>query len=294
VLEIIALIILCNKNAKNAKERGKSGGAAVAYTLGLWIGMEILGAFIGGAAPFGSVAYVRTYAFALLFAIVGGAASYFIAKSGTPVSKQETNQPPAASDKIYRESDNRGMLIETMSQSTVYWMVERASNPRKDPFVMYTFNNEADAKAAMLSLPFIHLASDTNRLICDHHLFRYGYYAVNESAYEAFIAGADLTHDMWKKIHDAFKAHRGMEKNDLEPEESANQTAAPASGNLKNVRFVRENRDGPSVWKTHAAPSKADAMAFLSQQNITQPLYYVVVETPEGNFGKDKNGFYQE
>jgi hypothetical protein len=35
-------------------------------------------------------------------------------------------------------------------------------------------------------------------------------------------------------------------------------------------------------------------MDFLSQQDIDKPLYYVVVETPEGNFGKDKDGFYQE
>ena len=47
MLEIFALMFLCNKNAKL---RGKSGGIAIGYTLGLWISGEVLGAVIGVAA----------------------------------------------------------------------------------------------------------------------------------------------------------------------------------------------------------------------------------------------------
>jgi uncharacterized membrane protein YhaH (DUF805 family) len=202
--------------------------------------------------------------------------------------------------KVYYERDNRGMRIETSSQSTVYWMVERVRSPRKDPFVYYCFKNEYDARTALLELPFIHTAVDTRKLICDE-LFRYGYYAVTNDGrltgeYDAFISGADYTYDMWEQTHVAFFRHNGVKKNDLEPERKASATVSsqPAAGNAKNVTFIREDRDAKSVWVVYKAPCKADAMAFLSLQQIVHPLYYVVVETPEGNFGRDKDGFYQE
>jgi len=39
--------------------------------------------------------------------------------------------------------------------------------------------------------------------------------------------------------------------------------------------------------------NKADALAFLDTQIVTQPLHYVVAYTSEGNFGKDKDGGYE-
>jgi uncharacterized membrane protein YhaH (DUF805 family) len=210
------------------------------------------------------------------------------------------NVPPNNGGKVYYERDNKGMRIETSNQSMVYWMVERVRSLHKDPFVYYCFKNEYDARAALLELPFIHTAVDTRKLICDE-LFRYGYYAVTNDGqltgeYDAFISGADYTYDMWEQTHIAFSRHNGMKKNDLEPERKASATASsqPVASNAKNVTFIREDRDANSVWVVYKAPCKADAMAFLSQQQIVRPLYYVVVETSEGNFGRDKDGFYQE
>ncbi|MDR2915362.1 MAG: hypothetical protein LBV74_11110 [Tannerella sp.] len=199
--------------------------------------------------------------------------------------------------KIYTELDNKGMRVDTFPQSMAYWLVERLKNPRKDPFVYYVFQNEANARAAMTELPFMHVASDSKKLICDE-LFRYGYFAVTNNGaltgeYDAFVAGASFTHDMWKKTHAIFTKHNGVKKNDLEPEKVTVQSRASA-GNAGNIVFVREDRDNNSVWRVHKAPCKADAMAFLSQQQVSRPLFYLIVETPEGNFGRDKDGFYQE
>lgn len=88
MIEIVVLVLLCSTNSKNAKARGKSGGAAVAYTLGLWFGAEILGAFAGAAASGGDTT-PALYIMALLFAAGGGVASYFIAKSGTVVVQNQ-------------------------------------------------------------------------------------------------------------------------------------------------------------------------------------------------------------
>jgi hypothetical protein len=60
------------------------------------------------------------------------------------------------------------------------------------------------------------------------------------------------------------------------------------------VIFVRERREGGYVWKINKASNKADAIEFLSHQHIHRPYFYVVVETPEGNFGKDEEGIYEE
>ena len=62
----------------------------------------------------------------------------------------------------------------------------------------------------------------------------------------------------------------------------------------KKVVFLREDRDNNNIWIIYNAPTKAIAMMFLSRQRIERPAYFVIVETPEGNFGKDKDGIYQE
>lgn len=86
MLEIIAVILLCSKNSANAKARGKSGGAAIAYTLGLWFGCEILGAMFGVMMSGGDTTG-PAYIVALLFAAGGGVGSYFIAKSGNVIEQ---------------------------------------------------------------------------------------------------------------------------------------------------------------------------------------------------------------
>ena len=194
-------------------------------------------------------------------------------------------------------SANHGTRIETQSQSMAYWIGERMANPKKAPFVYYIFNSSREARAALLALPFIHEEHPTGKLTCDH-IFHFGYYDTTENniptgKWDAFIAGYDLTHEMWEQIHFAFKKHNGTMKSDLEPDKNV-QTASIQRGNSSKVVFVREDRNDLGTYLTYKGPSKADAMAFLSEQHITQPSYYVVVETPDGNFGKDIQGFYKE
>lgn len=79
MIEIIAVVFLCIGNNKRAKERGKSGESAIAYTIALWLGLEILGA-IASVLIFrvSGVAYI----FGLIFAVIGGYISYKISRSG--------------------------------------------------------------------------------------------------------------------------------------------------------------------------------------------------------------------
>ena len=75
---------------------------------------------------------------------------------------------------------------------------------------------------------------------------------------------------------------------------SEQKTELNSANHSTRVVFVREDRTDLGTFLTYKGPSKSDAMAFLSEQSITQPSYYIVVETPDGNFGKDIQGFYVE
>lgn len=47
-----------------------------------------------------------------------------------------------------------------------------------------------------------------------------------------------------------------------------------------------ENTNG-NRYEVYRAKCKADAMAFLRAQEVREERRYIIVETPEGNFGKD-------
>ena len=49
---------------------------------------------------------------------------------------------------------------------------------------------------------------------------------------------------------------------------------------------------GHDTYEAYQADTAEDAKAFLNGRNIVEQQYYVIVETPEGIFGKDKAGFY--
>lgn len=80
MLEILGIILLCNKNKANALARGRKPGGFVALTICLWVGLEIIGGAIGAAAELG----FGTYLIAIVMAAIGGVTSYLIAKNCKP------------------------------------------------------------------------------------------------------------------------------------------------------------------------------------------------------------------
>ena len=70
---------------------------------------------------------------------------------------------------------NRGDRHDDLSQAMAYWFNRMAAiSPKKAPYVMYTFDSEKDARAALLELPCIHAGED-GKLICTEYLI-FGYY----------------------------------------------------------------------------------------------------------------------
>ncbi|MBF9015864.1 MULTISPECIES: hypothetical protein [unclassified Oceanispirochaeta] len=48
------------------------------------------------------------------------------------------------------------------------------------------------------------------------------------------------------------------------------------------------------IYQIYNGPDEKTAKSFLEGMPVDQDYYYIVVETPEGNFGRDKNGIYSE
>jgi hypothetical protein len=69
-------------------------------------------------------------------------------------------------------------------------------------------------------------------------------------------------------------------------EEKAPKEKAP------KIRSFGKEVKGQYTYEYYGATSADEARLFLSSREVTQPLYYVHVETPEGVWGKDKDGLY--
>ena len=192
----------------------------------------------------------------------------------------------------YYERDNRGTRQNTEEEALLYWLRERPRLKERPPFILYRFNSSYEAEKALLTLPIIHKAADTGKLICDR-IMAFGYYSTSSGFYEAIIAGSDLTLEEFRVIEYVFQMNGGVLKNHLEPSASIKSTNY-SRGNKFSVRFKEKYRKGNYTYEIYQANSRADAQAFLGDKVVTTKLYYIVVETPEGNFGRDKMGMYQE
>lgn len=196
----------------------------------------------------------------------------------------------------FTEKDNLGTRHDSKSISLAYWMGERMNLTRKDPFVMFTFKNEEFAQAALLELPCIHIAKDSQKLICTERLI-FGYYAIDD-VYEAILCGDALTVELWEQARESFSRYGGEKKNELAPQKHLSQETSPKTARPELVTYIREDRKSDMghnlIYRIYKGPDELSATAFLQQNPVTQDLLYLVVETPEGNFCRDKLGIYKE
>jgi hypothetical protein len=122
----------------------------------------------------------------------------------------------------------------------------------------------------------------------------YGYYRRDDGSYEAVICGDDLTVEMWEQAKASFEQHGGKRKNDLKPAKTVAALPKTPAGGPGKVVFVREDRSNNNVYCVYKGPDAASAKAFLDAHPVEKPLYYIVVETPEGTYARDRLGIYKE
>lgn len=58
--------------------------------------------------------------------------------------------------------------------------------------------------------------------------------------------------------------------------------------------FVSKEQKGGNTYEVYKGRDPESAKAFLLAKSVTQPLYYIVVETSDGVWGADKEGLYLE
>jgi len=89
MLEIIALILLCDRVAAMARRRGRSPTLFELMLVGLWFAGEVAGAVLGvilaGAGGRGGPDLLVVYGLALAGAAIGGVCAFVIARSVSPV-----------------------------------------------------------------------------------------------------------------------------------------------------------------------------------------------------------------
>lgn len=68
-----------------------------------------------------------------------------------------------------------------------------------------------------------------------------------------------------------------------------------AGVSFKGKRVVERTQGGAAcTYEEYSAASKEEAIAFLENQDVQERLRYLVVETPDGSWGKDCSGIYRE
>jgi hypothetical protein len=172
----------------------------------------------------------------------------------------------------------------------------RQLSSHKPQFILYSFAKGDEAQAALLEVTCIHLASDTNEMICTVPI-EYGFYSCSWGGFEAILAGDALTLTIWQEAKTAFERHGGTCKNSLLPDENSAR-AKPPLGGVDQVKFVRTDNGEMlgriATYRIHDGPSEAAALAFLQANPVTQQYLYLVVQTPDGNWARDINGIYKE
>jgi phage FluMu protein Com len=59
-------------------------------------------------------------------------------------------------------------------------------------------------------------------------------------------------------------------------------------------KFLKKQQNGDATYEVYQAGDAESAKAFLAAKKVDKPQYYIIVETPEGNWGVDVKGLYLE
>jgi len=198
---------------------------------------------------------------------------------------------------LLRECDNVGVRITSYEQALGLMM-----RTPPEPKLVYIFHSIDKIQKAFFDLPFISLANDTEKMISTE-IIGYGFYEVDENLYHAVLIGKGLTYKLWEEAKRTFNTHGGKLFGETEPtNDLPNITEHEEVDNSNDVIFVREydetsDRGGTKnlvKYTIYRAGNKASAVSWLSKNPVTENFHYVIIETPEGNFGRDIQGIYQE
>lgn len=201
---------------------------------------------------------------------------------------KRSNDP---SSKEMRINDNKGTCYRDEQHAQTTWSMTHMLS--YTPVIIYRFVTLDAARKAILNLSYIHEVTDTKELITSEPI-EFGCYRNAQGQGEVIICGKALTKKHWQEAKDALAGAGGTVYKEQEPREEAKKPAPKASTTTNTCKFVRKEQNGMNTYEIYRGANRAAATEFLQAHPVYKPLYYIVVETPEGNFGRDKDGIYQE
>jgi hypothetical protein len=214
------------------------------------------------------------------------------------------------------ERDNLGTRYETHDRVNAFWTPYILGRP-SFPFVFYDMPSREAAMAALLKLEPFALAADSGKPISTEVL-SFGVYPRDDGGaapWGLMLAGERITAALYDAALASCTAHGGSNPrlSDRPPETTA--PVARAAPRPEAVTFDHEERvdmraqmaamgitpisdaplSPPAATKRHyRGPDQASAVAFLQAHPVSEPYFYLMVHTPEGVFGRDKDGIFDQ
>lgn len=178
-----------------------------------------------------------------------------------------------------------------------FWAMAEA-DPEHFRYVAYLFPAQPAAQSALLQLSFIK-EGPGGQLKCSREV-EFGTYP-HQGKHVVFIGGTSLHYALWREASAVLpelpnaEYFRVSEAPDVMLEiPDIEQLLRDETLKVEHV----ENREGEgkdySQYYVYRAPDKTNALEFLKRANVTEAGVHVIVQTPEGTWGKDENGIYQE
>lgn len=85
---------------------------------------------------------------------------------------------------------------------------------------------------------------------------------------------------MWKKIKSAFSASDKQNTN--------------SSSDIRQPKFLKKEKTGGGTYEVYQGADPESAKEFLLTKRVNENQYYIIVETPKGNWGIDVKGLFLE
>jgi len=191
----------------------------------------------------------------------------------------------------------QGRFCGTPAEAEEFWEAAH-SNKAEVKHVAFRFPDIETAHRALQQLSYVEPTADEMRFACEFPI-TFGCYPLDDGAV-AFVGGTTLSVSMWREALDRWSRLPEAEQYRISsPPEPTVRLPDPASlsGPAAEVSVVQERPgtgDDYSHYTICHGPSREAALAFLRRVEVTAPGEYVVVETPEGHWGRDWQGIYRE
>ncbi|MCK5803793.1 MAG: hypothetical protein KAI66_13210 [Lentisphaeria bacterium] len=177
-----------------------------------------------------------------------------------------------------------------------FWAAADA-DPENFKYVAYRYPEADRARQALLQLSYMmEVAGDART----RNNVLFGNYE-HQGKFVTFVGGTELHYALWREASAVFPEFPGAEyfRVSTAPEVKLELPDLDALQNDQNLKIEQvEVREGTgtdfSTYYVYRAPNRRNAIEFLKHANVSESGVHVLVETPEGTWGKDENGIYQE